>query len=254
MRLLIAVATTLVGAGCTGSGGSGPPRLDVSPTVLDFGSAPLRTPTEALITVTNVGGGELSLLSLTLTDGDPDVWETDRSGLDVLAASETGTVVVSFQPERQQSYTGQLQLRTDATSGNVTIDLRGLGGLPGSDEDKDGFSPADGDCDDDDANVYPGAEEICDGKDSDCNGIKGAEENDDDGDGWPVCAGDCDDDNEDTYPGAEEICDDLDNDCDSVTQDRLDEDRDGVSICGNAEGKGPGDCDDLNDQVFPGNP
>ena len=37
------------------------------------------------------------------------------------------------------------------------------------DEDGDGFSPADGDCDDDDAGVHPGAEEVCDGKNNDCD-------------------------------------------------------------------------------------
>ncbi len=38
-----------------------------------------------------------------------------------------------------------------------------------SDADGDGFSECDGDCDDNDSTVYPGATEICDGKDNDCN-------------------------------------------------------------------------------------
>ncbi len=40
-----------------------------------------------------------------------------------------------------------------------------------SDYDSDGFSICQGDCDDDDSSIYPGALEICDGKDNDCNGI-----------------------------------------------------------------------------------
>ena len=39
------------------------------------------------------------------------------------------------------------------------------------DADGDGYSVADGDCDDSDPTVYPGAPEECDGLDNDCNGV-----------------------------------------------------------------------------------
>ncbi len=35
-----------------------------------------------------------------------------------------------------------------------------------------GFAPVDGDCDDTDASIFPGAEEVCDGADNDCNGLE----------------------------------------------------------------------------------
>ncbi len=61
------------------------------------------------------------------------------------------------------------------------------------DMDGDGHSPPD-DCDDQDPNVYPGAEPLCDGvADNDCDGQTDANELDLDGDGLSECDGDCDD-------------------------------------------------------------
>jgi hypothetical protein len=73
-----------------------------------------------------------------------------------------------------------------------------------------------GDCDDSDPNSYPGAPEICDGKDNDCDGFDPVDEIDDDGDLFSECEGDCDDSDPNTYPGAPEICDGKDNACDRL--------------------------------------
>ena len=78
------------------------------------------------------------------------------------------------------------------------------------DQDKDGFSPVDGDCDDNDASVYPGAEEIWyDGVDQDCDG------NDDDKDGDGVGLDeDCNDEDDTIEPDAAEyLGDGVDQDC-----------------------------------------
>jgi hypothetical protein len=61
------------------------------------------------------------------------------------------------------------------------------------DADGDGFTVCEGDCDDDDNTVYPGAPELCDGEDNDCDGAVPAGETDTDGDGYRVCEGDCND-------------------------------------------------------------
>ncbi|MDP2309600.1 MAG: MopE-related protein [Pseudomonadota bacterium] len=102
----------------------------------------------------------------------------------------------------------------------------------------------DTDCDDEDAGVYPGADETCDDDDEDCDGDvdEGAVDEarwyaDSDGDGYGdlsdrqdacdapsgyVSSGtDCDDTDEDVSPRASERCDsaDLDEDCDGVADD-----------------------------------
>lgn len=57
-----------------------------------------------------------------------------------------------------------------------------------TDPDRDGDGhPQSTDCDDEDDTVYPGAEELCDGKDNDCDGEVPADETDRDGDGVVEC-------------------------------------------------------------------
>jgi len=87
----------------------------------------------------------------------------------------------------------------------------------GVDGDADGITINDGDCNDKDAEVYPGADEVPDnGLDDDCDGTAddGADESDGDADGWTIKEGDCDDTQDTVHPEAEELLDGRDNDCD----------------------------------------
>jgi len=120
-------------------------------------------------------------------------------------------------------------------------------GASEADVDGDGWSFWDGDCDDGDPAVFPGAVEVADGIDEDCDGVVDEETEafDDDGDGFTELEGDCDDGDPSQNPGAEELCNGLDDDCDGVPgHDEVDSDEDGYLACD--------DCDDENDQAHPG--
>lgn len=93
----------------------------------------------------------------------------------------------------------------------VCLDLDGDGyGTPGSP-----VCPAGpgADCNDLRADYYPGAPEICDQRDSDCDGALSPQEVDDDHDGRTECSGDCNDQDPTIRPGIAERNDGQDNQC-----------------------------------------
>ncbi len=135
-----------------------------------------------------------------------------------------------------------------------------------ADADADGYDATD-DCDDADATVNPGADEIpYDGVDNDCDST--TPDDDLDGDGV-LSAADCDDDDPDVHPGADEACNGTDDDCDGTIDEGAsdaqtfwaDADGDGwgdssdrVEACELPSGYAAqeGDCDDDDAAVFPG--
>ena len=157
---------------------------------------------------------------------------------------------------------------------------------PAVDNDRDGYVPGD-DCDDEDAAINPGAEEICDGIDNNCDGsidegvmISFYADSDDDGfgdvenevfacelgEGMSENPDDCDDLDPEVNPAFEEICDEKDNNCDTVIDEGVeltfyeDNDRDGfgdadhpVLACALFEGvvDNAADCDDAMESVNP---
>ena len=167
-------------------------------------------------------------------------------------------------------------------------------GCKGDDTDTDKLNDADGDgytaetdCDDADSSVNPGADEVCNGVDDDCDDLidedvlstffvdgdrdgygdpTQTEEACDEGDGLASQGGDCDDADPSSYPGADELCDGVDNDCDSPTDEGVtttyytDADADGygdpsldVEGCELADGLSAtgDDCDDSNPDINP---
>jgi len=104
------------------------------------------------------------------------------------------------------------------------------------------------DCDDDDDQTYPGAAEVCDGGDNNCDGACDEESLlDRDGDQYTECGSvigvcgkneryiDCQPENAAVYPGAPEACDGVDNDCDGQfleTAPCFGRDPDSDAVCG----------------------
>ncbi len=118
---------------------------------------------------------------------------------------------------------------------------------PDVDDDFDGYTENQGDCNDRNPDVRPGVAEICgDGIDNNCNGAKDGQEPDLDVDGYGPCGGDCDDTDPLVNPSRPELPDDgIDNNCDGIVD--ADFDGDGHTV-------EDGDCDDADPAVHPGVP
>ena len=135
--------------------------------------------------------------------------------------------------------------RDDAWPGAPEVPYDGVdqdcdgGDLDDVDEDGAAFGP---DCADRDPRVFPGAVELANGIDEDCDGRidNGTPRADDDGDGVAELGGDCDDARFDRRPGLPERCDGVDEDCDGTVDEGTscyDDDGDGRS-------EEQGDCHD----------
>lgn len=174
----------------------------------------------------------------------------------------------------------------------LACDLSAEAPKAASDADGDGVSESAGDCDDHNPLRTPGADEVCDGIDNDCDQrvdddpVDGEPTYPDaDGDGYGDAAGvvsacvidagrttnstDCNDADPGIVPGSEETCDGIDQDCDGMVDEDpvgspvwyLDADGDGFgdadaasSVCSQPEGYSANadDCDDADAASFPG--
>ncbi len=158
---------------------------------------------------------------------------------------------------------GDTDTATSDTSDIVDSSTGGDSEPSTTDLDSDGYSTEDGDCDDENAEVYPGRTEDCNGIDDNCNDQVDEGQPDSDGDGLADCMDveDCDGADNDGdelvdegFPDndgdgdadciSEEICDDIDNDGDGLVDEGFDGDGDGHAECTT-------DCDDTDENINP---
>ncbi|MHA1740795.1 MAG: MopE-related protein, partial [Candidatus Thorarchaeota archaeon] len=141
-----------------------------------------------------------------------------------------------------------------------------LGDVCDPDDDGDGFDDLI-DCSPFDPNVYPGAKEVCDGKDNDCNYLVDEGFVDTDADGWKDCVDedddndgfkdgeDCDPQDPEINPQAKEECDGKDNDCDGdIDEGFQDSDDDNMADCVDLDKDGDGIEDDQDNCPLVFNP
>jgi MYXO-CTERM domain-containing protein len=230
----------------TWSPGARPPLVDLTPR----GDSPLVDAGEGL----DLDG---SAADIGPFGGAAGVW-TDRDGDGVpihFDCDDSDERVHLYAAEREDGKDndcdGEIDEADPVDTGPDTAPPEDTGD-PGDtrDLDRDGWTVADGDCQDHNRATWPGAREIADGADNDCDGLidEGLWYYDDDGDGVTELEGDCDDGDPSRSPNEPEQGEDgIDHDCDGLADGdpAADADGDGYTV-------GAGDCDDTNPWIHPG--
>ncbi|MEZ4317636.1 MAG: MopE-related protein [Myxococcota bacterium] len=216
---------------------------------------PLGEPLSMSIRVDDPEGGPLEVLVTSSAQGD-------------IAAASLGAPGTASVSATLDAGPHDLVVTVDDARGAEGVCVVSVEVVPCRDLDGDGVETCDGDCDDADPTTYPGAPEVPDGRDNDCDGAvdEGTALADDDGDGFSELDGDCDDGDAGVFPGQVEVPDDgIDQDCDgddTVTC-YVDGDDDGygsavvvLAADGDCDDPGEatvsGDCDDTDASRNPG--
>jgi len=167
--------------------------FSIDPTAVDLGDVPVSQYRLETVEVENKGEGPLEIKSIKMVDDDggrfqlaleldledfPFVLDPEeKSVFGVEFSSDDGgmfqgTVEVIYHPLPSYLGGGRPVRDVDAGAGPQVFQLPLSASVgAGVDMDGDGWTIEDGDCDDNNPDVYPGAPELCDGLDSNCDGV-----------------------------------------------------------------------------------
>jgi len=246
ITLLVDAEPSEVSAVVRGASGEG--DLDLWPLVLDFGAIGAGGHRTLELAVQNDGVAQAEITGMEVSDAFSIVGGFPQ----IAPAGVVTTLRFEFSPTSDLPVAEYLRLQSNL--GDLPLVLfQGNdceNGPPEAyDRDGDGITSCAGDCDDDSFYIHPGAFEVPNDADDDCNGWVDDHtvRFDDDADGQSEDDGDCDDSNAAVFEGASELADWIDNDCDGVIDEgtaHFDDDGDGATEDG-------GDCNDGDAEVGP---
>jgi hypothetical protein len=121
---------TLVAAllsGCSAVAGSR--STSVSPTSIDFGGVTVNSTAQQAVTITNTGNSPLQIQSVSIS-GSNAFTIAGWPGKTQLRPSSTLQLTVNFSPTSAASFTGALNVQTNASSQNVPLSASGLSPAP----------------------------------------------------------------------------------------------------------------------------
>jgi len=245
--------------------------LSAQPTELNFNTVPVNGLYTSSFMLNVTGDADVNVFVTTLSGENVDSFTAEDLSETVIPAWGSVQLNVEYAPTEPATHYAEVVIYSDAEPAMLAVLMYGTAqaDLDDVDNDGDGATENEGDCDDADDQMYPGAPELCNGLDDDCDGAVPADESiDADGDGaiecedcddqdaelnlldadfdaWSTCAGDCDDTTSTVRPGAPEACNGVDDDCDgSISPSEIiDADNDYFLACE--------DCDDYDPQVNP---